>query len=478
MIPLPKKAVVRLRLASEEIGLHYRVLGRGPALLMLHPSPLSSAFMVPHMQRFANQVTAIAPDTPGYGRSTAIKGEVRDLTPYVEAMCAFCDALGLTSYALYGSATGAQIAIELAKADAQRVTGVILDNAADFTNTECEHIMHGYFPDVTPCEDGSHLARVWRVAHDSTLFFPWHLKEETNRIASEPGSPEVMNMTALGYLQAGPGYEKAYRAAFRNERAERVRSISAPVSIIRWKSSILKTFTDRFDRYAWRDNTRMAHCDEGMEARLRCIEAELPRVLGEPAVLRSQTWCNGPKTRYVDTSFGQVRFRVIGDAPRKVLLHAPGASIDSLNSELDGGDLVVVDLPGHGESDCPQMEEASEYLHACAEALENVAQACAMREVTVEGEGGSARLASLLAAKCGAASTPASVYKDELKAPPELVSLQGGEHLWRGWYWLRAQYLGPDRIMPNSARLTQMLLDLLRSQRAHGLLHRLLEDEP
>ncbi len=477
MIPSPKKSVVRLRLASDEIDLHYRVLGQGPALLMLHPSPLSSAFMVPHMQRFANQVTAIAPDTPGYGRSKAIPGEVRDLVPYVEAMRALCDALGLTSYALYGSATGAQIAIELAKADAQRVTGVILDNAADFTETECERIMHGYFPDVTPCEDGSHLARVWQVAHDSTLFFPWHLKEESNRISSEPASPEVMNMTALGYLQAGPGYEKAYRAAFRNERAERVQAISVPVSIIRWKSSILKTYTDRFDRYAWRDNTRMAHCDEGMEARLRRIEAELPRVLGEPVVLRSRSSCNGSQIRYVETRFGQVRFRVKGDTPRKILLHAPGASIDSLNSELDGSDLVVVDLPGHGESDCPQMEEASEYLQACAEALESVAEACAMQEVTVKGEGGSVRLASILAAKSGAVNIPASVGKNELKAPPELVSLQGGEHLWRGWYWLRAQYLGPDRIMPNPARLTRMLLDLIRSQSAHRHLYRLLEDE-
>ena len=473
----PKKAVVRLGLGSGGIDLHYRLLGQGPALVMLHPSPLSSAFMVPHMQRFANKVTAIAPDTPGYGKSTAIAGEVSDLAPYVEAMRAFCDALGLTSYALYGSATGAQIAVELAKADARRVTGVILDNAADFTDDECEHIMDGYFPDVSPREDGSHLARVWQVAHDSTVFFPWHLKEQGNRIASEPGPPEVMNMTALGYLQAGPGYEKAYRAAFRNERAERVAEIGVPVSIIRWKSSILKAYTDRFDGYAWGDHLRMAHCDEGMEARWRCIEAEFPKVLGEPFELGAHTSRNLSKTRYVETSFGQVRYRVHGGAPRKVLLHAPGASIDSLESDLVHGDQVAVDLPGHGESDCPDVSGRSAYLHACAETLNNVAQACALREVAVEGEGGSARLASLLAGLSGAAHVPTRVNLEELKAPPDLVSAQSGEHLWRGWYWLREQYLGPDRKMPSPVRLTQLLLDLLRSQSAHRHLYRLLEDE-
>lgn len=477
MILSPTKAMVRLRLPSGGIDLHYRQLGQGPALLMLHPSPLSSAFMAPLMQRFARQVKAIAPDTPGYGRSTAIPGEATDLVPYVESMRAFCDALGLTRYALYGSATGAQIAIELAKADAERVTGVILDNAADFTDAECERIMDGYFPDVTPCEDGSHLARVWQVAHDSTLFFPWHLKEEGNRIASVPAPAEVMNMTARGYLQAGPGYEKAYRAAFRNERAERVAEIGVPVSIIRWKSSILKVYTDRFDDYVWRDNLRMAYCDEGMEARLRCIEAEFPRVLGEPVSGDLDTSCENSPTRYVATSFGQVRYRIGGDSAQKILLHAPGASIDSLGAGCECDDQVVLDLPGHGESDCPEVEGRSEYLRACAEAVCNVAEACAVRELAIEGEGGSARLASLLAAQLGADQVPAREGGDALNAPPELASAPAGEHLWRGWYWLRGEYVAPDRVVPNPARLTQRLLDLLRSQSAHRHLYRLLEDE-
>ncbi len=474
----PKKSVVRLRVGSGEIDLHYRQLGQGPALLMLHPSPLSSAFMVPLMQRFANQVTAIAADTPGYGRSTAIAGEVTDLVPYVEAMRALCDALGLTRYALYGSATGAQIAIELAKADAKRVTGVILDNAADFTNTERERIMDGYFPDVTPREDGSHLARTWQVAHDSTLFFPWHLKKEGNRIASAPAPAEVMNMTALGYLQAGPGYEKAYRAAFRNERAERVAEIRVPVSLIRWKSSILKVYTDRFDDYAWHENLRMAHCGEGMEARLGCIEAEFPRVLGEPANPDLGTAYENSRTRYVATSFGQVRYRFAGDSAESILLHAPGASIDSLDAGYELGDhQVALDLPGHGASDCPHVEDSATYLRACAEAIDTVAEACAMDQITVTGEGGSARLANLLAAQLERHQAPAPRGENALHAPPDLTSAPAGEHLWRGWYWLRSQYLAPDRVMPNPARLTQRLLDLLGSQSAHRHLYRLLEDE-
>lgn len=470
---LPKKSVVRLGLAGGEIDLHYRVLGQGPVLLMLHPSPLSSAFMVPFMQRFANRVTAVAPDTPGFGRSTRIPGEVRDLAPFVEAMRALCDALGLQRYAVYGSATGAQIAIELAKADAGRVTGVILDNAAVFTNAECERIMDGYFPDVTPREDGGHLGKVWQVAHDSTLFFPWHHRKAHNRIASVPAPAEAMNMTALGYLQAGPGYEQAYRAAFRNERAERVADIDVPVSIIRWQSSILKPFADRFDDYAWGDNLRMAHCDEGMEARLGCIEAHFPRVLGERENVDLSLGCSNAETRYVETSFGQVRWRVRGDAPKRIALHAPGASIDSLDVAPFAEDMVTFDLPGHGESDCPDVRDSAAYLRACDESLKRVAAAAGIGEVMVEGLLAK-RLLACGGRRCGAISGAG----DERIAPPEVASESAGEHLWRGWYWLRDRCLRQGQTIPHATQLTQMLLDLLRSQAAHRHAHRLLQGEP
>ena len=275
----PKQASVRVAVAGEVLDLHCRMLGSGPALLMLHPSPLSSAFMVPFMRRFAHRATIIAPDTPGFGRSTGFAGDVRDLTPYVEAMRALVRAFGIERYAVYGSATGAQIAIELAKADETRVTGAILDNVADFTDEESERIMDGYFPDVSPDESGSHLARIWQVAHDSTLFFPWHFRGEQYRIASEPGSPAAMQATASGYLEAGEGYDKAYRAAFQNERAPRLQAVTAPVSIIRWQDSILKPYSDRLDEYTWDANHRMVHCAQGMEARLEAIEAEFGRVL-------------------------------------------------------------------------------------------------------------------------------------------------------------------------------------------------------
>ena len=455
MTASPRKAYARLSLASGEIDLHYRVLGRGPALLMLHPSPLSSAFMVPMMQRFSASALTIAPDTPGYGRSSSMPGTVSDLAPYVEAMRRFVDVLGLTQYAIYGSATGAQIAVELAKQDASRVTGVILDNAADFTDEECEGILQGYFPDATPSEDGSHLARIWQVAHDSTVFFPWHHPCEENRIAPQPGAAELMHMTAMSYLQAGPDYAEAYRAAFRNERAERVRGISAPVSIIRWPSSILKRYTDRFDGYQWGSQVHMAHCEASMEARLQCIEAQFPRVLGSaPAAAPSTGEQAG--FGYVSTSFGQVRYGTRGEHRNTLRVHAFGESIESIDA-----DGVLIDLPGHGESDCPPLDSVTQYIDACAESARRVTEVFTLPTQAIDRE-----VASI------------GQDLDDIKAPPSLRPETSGAHLWRGWYHLRSQRLQRATTMTSAAVLTQKLLDLFASQTVCQQLRDLSEGAP
>ncbi len=458
MSELPRKAYLRLSLASGDIDLHYRLLGRGPALLMLHPSPLSSAFMVPMMQRFSGKALTIAPDTPGYGRSAPMPSSVTDLTPYVDAMRCFIDALGLAQYAIYGSATGAQIAIELAKCDAGRVTGVILDNAADFTDAECEGILQGYFPDATPCDDGSHLARIWQVAHDSTVFFPWHQRCEQNRIAPQPGAAEVMHMTAMGYLQAGPAYAEAYRAAFRNERAVRVREVSVPVSIIRWPSSILKRYTDRFDGYQWGCHVHMAHCDAGMEARLQCIEAQFPRVFGSATPVTPATGGQA-KFGYVSTSFGQVRYCMRGEHPEQPRIHALGESIESIEGiEGMNADGVLIDLPGHGESDCPPLDGIKQYRDACAESIQRVAEALALPTEAMSDQG-------------------VSIDRN-IRAPPCLRPEASGAHLWRGWQYLRSHCLQRDDVMPSAATLTQKLLALFASQGTHRRLHELSESAP
>ena len=472
------KSSARVPFGQGTLDLHYRLGGSGPPLFLLHPSPLSSAFMEPLMQRLTRQATLIAPDTPGFGDSDAIGAETLGLDPYVNAMIALRRALGLDQVAVYGSATGAQIAIEWAKADPDGVVGVVLDNAASFTAAERERIMAGYFPDVTPAADGAHLARAWQAAHDATMFFPWQQPAADNRVAPGLAPAEAIDMTARGYLTAGPGYENAYRAAFRNERAERVLPIRAPLVVMRWQGSILKRWTDRFDDHRWGDNVVMAHCGPDAAERWACLQAHLARVLPRSKTAASGLRLDTGAVRYADTRFGQIRYRPAlesiprdASAPRSIVLAGLGASGALIDGQADAPRTWVFDLLGHGGSPTPVAMEVEDCIEAVAEAIEAVAPG----RSTIAGPGYAARIAERVAAgndRLTAMSTPLFAYRGPL---PDLAPETSGAHLWRGWHWLRRQFLDRDAPPPNPARLTRLLLDLLDAYPAYCSLQPALE---
>ena len=469
-----RQSSVRLNLNGRSLDLHYRVAGKGPPLFLLHPSPFGSAFMVPLMQRIGNGAAVIAPDTPGFGDSDNL-AEVaadagRSLEPYVEAMIALRKALGLEQVAVYGSATGAQIAVEWAKADPDAVRGVMLDNAASFTDAERERIMDGYFPDLAPVADGSHLARAWQAAHDATLFFPWQCPTPKNRVADRLGSATAMDAGARAYLAAGPGYQAAYRAAFWNERAERVLPVRAPLVILRWQGSILKSWADRFDDCEWGDNVTMAHCGPTVEERWACMESHLGRILPEAASDAHRLMRDTGSIRYVDTDIGQIRYRMPRtEDPSGIVLHGLGGSSLLVDAEVDVDGCVAVDLPGHGGSARPQHL----LFDHCVCAVRSVINAVGLDASSICGIGSSERIARRIAAEDRRTRfVPANTawFGGPL---PDLTPETSGAHLWRAWFWLRAPYLDRNEAPPEAERLTRMLLALLDSQ---GACRRLLDE--
>jgi pimeloyl-ACP methyl ester carboxylesterase len=147
--------------------LHYRMLGEGPPVFLLHSSPLSSAFMLGQLQALADAGhRAIALDTPGYGQSDPLPAPPQSLADYaraflagIDAMHGTGDALGgaridTTRFALYGTATGAQLALALARLAPEHITRLVLDNCALFTEAQVADWEPRYFPDLTPRPDG------------------------------------------------------------------------------------------------------------------------------------------------------------------------------------------------------------------------------------------------------------------------------------------------------------------------------------
>ncbi len=277
-------------------GLHWQYREAGapgvmPTLVLLHPSPRSSAMYEPWMLVLGQHFHVLAIDTPGYGGSDPLPGPPIQLLDYVAPLHALLQQLlpdeGRAGCLLYGSATGAQLGIAYvnayvnayAKADTnthpQLVRHLLLDNAAHFDGEERTRILAQYFPDLTPRPDGSHLATAWQMCAQMLEFFPWFDTQEAQRIAPGPATPAVVHAAVQELLAAGPGYADAYRAAFEHERAAHVQALRVPTSLLRWQGSILLRHIDRLLQHPLPANVQVVDIPAPLAARYSAMTAHL-----------------------------------------------------------------------------------------------------------------------------------------------------------------------------------------------------------
>jgi len=457
--------------------IHYRTIGKGHALVMLHASPMSSAALSPFIQTAKDYATVIAPDTPGYGWSDPLMEATGDLQAYVAALNTFTERLGLEKFGLYGTATGAQIAIEYSKSYSGKINYLILDNTAHFTDEERDEIVAGYFPDLTPDETGSHLTRTWSMARDQCVFFPWHQRTVDTRLPMSMINTDFVHMIALGYLQAGEDHDLAYRAAFTNEKIERIQPLTAPTFILRWQGSILKPYTDQFDSVEWPNNFTMVHCGPGREERLEGFK----KIITEQQSLPEQTMrCETsprsviPGKGFIDLGSGQIHYLAAGDPqlPSMLLLHDPGSShrslvdlIDTLSKEYF---IVAPDLPGHGLSS--KSKDAG--IDAIITVLQEFVISLDWNEFRIRCLKGSAAIGVELAKVVGQSvqtltlTNPVDyfVLKDEWVMEKEQLRFPinaEGTHFLQSWYMLRDKQLfwpwymtDPDHALPGQANLS------------------------
>ena len=123
--------------------MHYREAGaahRGIPLLALHASPGSSRQLVRLLAGLAEHGHVIAPDTPGNGDSEPLVREPT-IPQLAEAMVQLLDAKGIDRVDVYGSHTGAAIAVELAILAPGRVRSVTLDGLSTFDEAERAEIL-------------------------------------------------------------------------------------------------------------------------------------------------------------------------------------------------------------------------------------------------------------------------------------------------------------------------------------------------
>lgn len=235
------KAIIRRYIGPAGAQLHYRELGEGSPVILLHASPLSSVFMTGQLQALASAgYRAIAFDTPGYGQSDPLSEPPQSLADYARAFLAGIDALGLRRVGLYGTATGAQLALAIARMAPERITRLVLDNCGLFTEEQVSEWESRYFADLSPRYDGSHMTKVWEVARRQFLSFPWFSDAPEHQLKRPPAPLSVVQSMANHFLMATPSYDAAYRLAFHAENASSFTGLTVPTIFIDWAGSIVR----------------------------------------------------------------------------------------------------------------------------------------------------------------------------------------------------------------------------------------------
>lgn len=316
---------------------HYARAGAGPAVAMLHGSPQSHAALLRLGRFLAQRFTVLAFDTPGYGASEPLAPEA-SMNDFADALADTLRALGLGPVPVYGTHTGAAIALTAANRHPDLISRAVLDGFSLFTPAEQADLLARHLPPFRIEWDGSHMTRLWSRVRDQASFFPWY-----DRTARRPGDAPalaVQHQAVLNLLHAGPHYATAYAVSIALDPAA------------------LTIAPDRIRLFCRTNDVLIAHLDR-LPAGFPPAYARAIAPGGDAAVaaaLSEAPSCAAPapvqpgRRQYVHG----LHLRVLGDGPPLLLLHdLPGSSHTCLAAArvlAAGRTVIVPDLPGWGLS--------------------------------------------------------------------------------------------------------------------------------
>lgn len=356
---------------------HYRRAGKGPPVLAFHSSPQTGGFVLPYLKDFAARFTLIAPDTPGYGGSDPLPQEYPTIEEYADAAVQMADALGIARCIVYGTHTGAHIALEYARRHPQRVALCILDGISFYTPEEQAELRARYAPPFEPTADGGHLAWAWQHTRDQLLFYPWFRWEKDRRLNSTVRDPSYTHQVVLWKMAATWGYRKGYQAAFTHPTLPAVRALTVPTIILAPASDILAPMLSRVTDVPPNVEVLAVPADKApwLAAMNRVLDAAAPKLSAAPPEPANRVPPAGIRRSYVDHGGGQILVRERAGQGRPVLLLHGDMSASAVLAPLmaawpAGRPLLAPDLPGVGDSDpLPPGTDLEAYRAALAQLL-------------------------------------------------------------------------------------------------------------
>lgn len=229
-VPRSGTGVRREYVETPQGQIHLRVAGdpEAPTLLAFHSAPGSANLLETLLRGLAPHFQVIAPDYPGNGESAKPWTEDVDIARLADAMAEVVRTRVKGPVHLWGTHTGAVIAMELAIRHPALVNRVIMEAPpllpADFT----AEVLENYLPPLRPDRFGGHLVQAWGMRRDMFLFWPWYRERVAATRPLRVPRPAELHDWTVGLLQSGTTYHLSYAAAFRYPTAERLPELRAP----------------------------------------------------------------------------------------------------------------------------------------------------------------------------------------------------------------------------------------------------------
>ncbi len=482
---------------------HCLRIGSGPPAVLVHSSPVNAWYVEPQMRMLAARHTCYAFDTPGFGLSQALPGDSLTVADLAQALADNMAALGLPPCPVYGSHTGAAIALSLGARHPERVTALVLDGVPVFTAQEFLQLFDGYFEPLVPDARGGHYASTWTRFRDQYTWFPWTSRSPAQHNATDLGDAAALHAWMLSFFYASSSYAPAYRAAiaYGQQAVTDAAALRCPAVFMATPTDMLRPHLARLPPLRAQQQIRHISGDkQAANAVIAEVFDRWPAVGPAPAQPGSGEADFQPGQQFLDFAHGQLLVRQAGQGaappgPPILLLHdAPGtaAQHEALVLALAAQHRVLApDLPGCGESDPLPPADAALGLSAWADVLAQACTQAGVDRVCVYGIGIGASLALVLAQR-----HPARVQSVVLRglalpddadrlslqqhyAPP--ITLQpDGSHwyrtwlmlrdmrIWYPWFDTRAQRL---RRVPgdfDAQRLHQHTFDVMKRHASHA----------
>ena len=123
---------------------HYFRSGDGPPAVLIHSSPANARLLFKEIERLSRDFTVFAFDTPGFGLSDPLPLTTMTVADLADAMARTLDAIAMPRCPVFGTHTGAAIALELGVRHPERMTVLVLDGVPAFTDAECDAFFGDY----------------------------------------------------------------------------------------------------------------------------------------------------------------------------------------------------------------------------------------------------------------------------------------------------------------------------------------------